>query len=216
MLNYGNANLTVYTILKDIRGENFLKEVAMMLIEKLKRKRRNQKFKTMINLQGEHSFVGKGFQVIGGRYITVGENFSAEKNLYLQAWYKYNGVLTGLTPSIIIGTNVSMMSNCHLSAINKIEIGDGTLLGDNVFITDNYHGSSTKEEMDIPPLQRKLYSKGPVIVGKNVWLGRNVSIMSGVNIGDGAVIGANAVVTHDIPAHCIAAGVPAKVIRVVK
>ena len=56
-------------------------------------------------------------------------------------------------------------------------------------------------------------SKGPVCIGKNVWIGRNVCILSGVNIGDGAIIGANAVVTHDVPAYAVAAGIPAKVIK---
>ena len=68
----------------------------------------------------------------------------------------------------------------------------------------------------IPPVERELISKGPVIIGNNVWIGRNVTIMSGVTVGDGAVIGANAVVTHDVPAYSIAVGCPAKVIRRIK
>lgn len=125
-----------------------------------------QSFKNILNLQNENYSVGEGAQVIGGKYITIGDGFSADRSLYLQAWDTYRGEPTGLTPSIKIGNNVSMMSNCHLSAINKIEIGDSTLIGDNVFITDNFHGTTTREELDIPPLQRKLYSKGSVIIGK--------------------------------------------------
>lgn len=51
------------------------------------------------------------------------------------------------------------------------------------------------------------------MIGNNVWLGNNVCVMPGVTIGDGAIIGANAVVTHDIPAYAVAAGIPAKVVK---
>lgn len=65
----------------------------------------------------------------------------------------------------------------------------------------------------IPYYERSMYSKGPVVIGNNVWLGNNVCVMPGVTIGDGAIIGANSVVTHDIPAYSVAAGIPAKVIK---
>jgi len=57
------------------------------------------------------------------------------------------------------------------------------------------------------------YSKGPVIIGNDVWLGRKVTIVSGVTIGDGSVVGAHSVVTKDIPPYCVAAGNPARVVK---
>ena len=56
-------------------------------------------------------------------------------------------------------------------------------------------------------------SKGPIIVGNDVWIGFRSIILSGVTIGDGAVIYAGSVVTKDIPPYAIVAGVPAKIIR---
>ena len=53
----------------------------------------------------------------------------------------------------------------------------------------------------------------PIVLGKNVWVGSNVTILQGVTIGDNAVIAAGAVVTKDVPAGCVAAGVPAGVIK---
>ena len=54
---------------------------------------------------------------------------------------------------------------------------------------------------------------GDIHLGKGCYIGINVTIMPGVHIGEGAVIGSCALVTKDIPAWTIAAGVPAKVIR---
>lgn len=53
----------------------------------------------------------------------------------------------------------------------------------------------------------------PVEIGNNVWIGVGATILKGVTIGDGAIIAAGSVVTKDIPARCLAAGVPAKVIK---
>lgn len=57
------------------------------------------------------------------------------------------------------------------------------------------------------------YSKGPVIIGNDVWIGYHATILSGVNIGNGAVIAAGSVVVNNIPDYAIAAGVPAKIIK---
>lgn len=56
-------------------------------------------------------------------------------------------------------------------------------------------------------------SKGPVIIGQNVWVGDKATILPGVTIGDGAVIGANSVVTKDVPPYSIVGGNPAKVLK---
>ncbi len=52
-----------------------------------------------------------------------------------------------------------------------------------------------------------------VVIGNEVWVGVNTIILPGVKIDSGAIIGAGSVVTHDIPAYAIAAGVPAKIRR---
>ena len=52
-----------------------------------------------------------------------------------------------------------------------------------------------------------------VHIGRNVWIGANTVILRGVSIGDGAIIATGAVVNHDIPAHEIWDGIPAKKIR---
>lgn len=116
-------------------------------------------------------------------------------------------------PELTIGNGCVFGEYNHITAVNRIIIGENLLTGRFVLITDNSHGSFAKEELYIHPSSRQIFSKGEVIIGNNVWLGDKVSILPGVHIGDGCVIGANSVVTHDIPPYCMAAGIPAVVIR---
>jgi acetyltransferase-like isoleucine patch superfamily enzyme len=66
---------------------------------------------------------------------------------------------------------------------------------------------------NVVPAAGQATSKGPVVIGNDVWLGYGSTVMSGVTIGDGAVVGARAVVTKDVPPYAIVAGNPARVIR---
>ena len=90
------------------------------------------------------------------------------------------------------------------------------LTGRYVYIGDNAHGELSLEEVDVPPAQRMLTSKGEISIGRNVWIGDRVSILSGVSIGDNAIIGAGSIVTHNIPSNSLVAGAPAKVIKQLK
>lgn len=88
-----------------------------------------------------------------------------------------------------------------------VEIGDGTLIGQNVvFATCNH---------DLDPSKQRKHHFAPIKIGRYVWIGANATILHGVTIGDWAVVGAGAVVTRDVPAMRVVAGVPAKVIQVV-
>ncbi len=185
----------------------------MVFIKKIYKKFLYKKYRSIFKRIGENCNIASGLSVIGAKYIEIGECFTAGRSLSLQVWDSYNEKGTGYTPMLKIGNNVSFMSGCHISCANKVLIEDGVLFGDNVFVTDNFHGNNYDEELDVPPLERKLRIKDPVIIKKNVWIGRNVCIMPGVVIGEGAIIGANAVVTKSIPNKTIAAGVPAKVVR---
>ena len=116
-------------------------------------------------------------------------------------------------PMIKIGNGCNLGQYNHITAVNKIVIGENLLTGRFVLITDNSHGNFSHEELIAHPSKRQIASKGEVVIGNNVWIGDKVSIMPGVHIGDGCVVGANSVVTHDLPAYSLAAGVPAKVIN---
>lgn len=121
-----------------------------------------------------------------------------------------------MPPTIVIGNGCSLGYNTQINASNRIEIGDDVLFVSNVYITDHYHGNISIAEMDTPPSQRQIYSKGPVVIGNRCWLGQNVSIMPNVTLGEGCIVGANSVVTHSFPANSVIAGCPAKLIKVIE
>lgn len=151
----------------------------------------------------------------GAEHISIGDNTFFEKNLYLSAWDSYTtkGSSQTFSPSIKIGSRCHFGAFNHITAINSIEIGDNLLTGKNVTITDNSHGSTDLDNLLIEPILRPLISRGPIKIGHNVWIGDKATILPNVTIGDGAVIAANAVVTKDVPAYCVVAGNPAKIIK---
>jgi len=152
--------------------------------------------------------------LIGPKYISIGEKTSIGKNTILTAWDKHGDDL--YYPQITIGNECSIGDDAHITAINNITIGNKVLTGKYLLITDNSHGTTTKEHLDIHPSKRTLFSKGPVIIDDCVWIGEKVSIMPNVHIGKGCIIAANSVVTKDIPDYCLAVGAPAKVIKSLK
>lgn len=115
-----------------------------------------------------------------------------------------------------IGNGVSVGEYSHITCANRIVIGDGVLTGRFVLITDNSHGGGQNTDLAKAPLCRQLHSKGPVIIGNNVWIGDKATILPGVTVGEGAIVAANAVVTRDVPAYTVVGGCPARVLKVIK
>lgn len=146
----------------------------------------------------------------GEKSISIGCGTYIQRNAYLTAWASYGSQT--FSPLIVIGENCAIGAYNHISCINKIIIGDNFLSGKWVTIVDNGHGGTNQDLLESPS-SRKLVSKGPVVIGKNVWLGDKVTILPGVTIGDGVVVGANSVVTKDVPSYSVACGNPAKVIK---
>lgn len=147
----------------------------------------------------------------GGEYVKIGNRFRSDQRLRLEAISKMSAEV--FTPEILFGNNVYIQKDCHIAAINKIHIGNNVLIASKVYIGDHSHGKLNKDDIEIPPGQRKLYSKGAVIIEDNVWIGENAIILPGVRIGKNCVIGAGSVVTKNCLANCIYAGNPAKMIK---
>ena len=90
-----------------------------------------------------------------------------------------------------------------------IRVGARTTFGPGCFVTAADYGLAA----GIPITDQDMTERD-VIIGADCWIGAKVVITAGVTLGDGCVIGAGAVVTRDVPPGAIAAGVPARVIRI--
>lgn len=151
---------------------------------------------------GKKVVFGKHLTLIGCKRIELG---------YAVSLGDFTSISTWGTGRLEIGDYASIGRLCHITAFDRIQIGNHVLLGEMITITDNSHGDST--DLLTPPLKRPLTSKGPVTIEDKVWIGDKATILPGVHIGEGAVVGANSVVTHDVPAHTIVAGNPARIIK---
>lgn len=90
----------------------------------------------------------------------------------------------------------------------QITIGDDTAIGDRCTITAHGCIPTHTPLKEVYPLTVK-----PVNIGSRVWIMPNVTIIYGVSIGDEAVVATGAVVTRDVPARTLVAGVPAKIVK---
>lgn len=160
---------------------------------------------------GENTAFGGNNNFIGAKYASIGNSCSIGKGVVLEIYDNYRG--QKFHPEFSMGSNSNIGEYGHVSCINKIKIGDNVRMGRKVFISDNVHGASQFELLDVAPNVRPLFSKGPVIIEDCVLIGEMVCIMPGVTIGKGTIIGANAVVTHDIPPYCVVGGNPAKILK---
>lgn len=104
-----------------------------------------------------------------------------------------------------VGKDFNRQQGCFIDPTHcyMIEIGDDVTMS--IRVTLMAHDASTKKILG--------YTKiGRIHIGNHVFIGANATVLPGVTIGDYAVIGAGSVVTHDVPPHLVAAGVPAQVI----
>lgn len=162
---------------------------------------------------GVQSGFGRPLILQGGgqKKIKIGSYTSFGHHSVLGCWNNY--LDETFNPEIIIGSHCCFGEYCHISSFYRVTIGDGLLTGRFVYIGDNAHGGLSWEESAIPPIKRKMSSKGEIRIGNNVWIGDKVTILGGVTIGNNVIIGANTVVTNDIPSNTIVAGSKCRVLK---
>ncbi|MEU5741260.1 DapH/DapD/GlmU-related protein [Streptomyces tendae] len=108
--------------------------------------------------------------------------------------------------NIRVGRNVFVNQGCRFNDVGGIEIDDDVMLGPAVSLITSGH------PLD-PARRRSGITSAPIRIGRNVWIGASAVVLQGVTIGADAVVAAGAVVTRDVPARSVVAGVPATVIR---
>lgn len=156
-------------------------------------------------------------RIIVGDNLEAGKRHLSKSEAETQIKVEEEGVLEVSSHFIMYaGSLIHILKGGHLklgggSFVNeyvritcggKIEIGEGTAIGPGVVIR-----SADGHQLKGSP------STKPIVIGSHVWIGEKSIILKGVNIGNGAVIGAGSIVTTDIPAHSLAVGVPARVIK---
>jgi acetyltransferase-like isoleucine patch superfamily enzyme len=106
---------------------------------------------------------------------------------------------------ITIGKRVFINHACSLLDMGGITIEDDVLIGPKVnLVTENH---------PLDPADRRALISKPIIIKRNTWIGAAATILPGVTIGENAVVAAGAVVSKDVPANTIVAGIPAKHIK---
>jgi acetyltransferase-like isoleucine patch superfamily enzyme len=112
-----------------------------------------------------------------------------------------------LNSRIIVGDNVATNNNIFICAANSITVGNNTLIGQYVTISDHEgHGINPEERRNVGQI-------GRVIIGENVWIGSNVTILKNSEIGKNSIVASGAIVSGIFPENVIIGGVPAKIIR---
>jgi acetyltransferase-like isoleucine patch superfamily enzyme len=133
----------------------------------------------------------KGSMSVGGRFNVRGEQFP------VQITVREGGRLQ-------LGDRVFLNQGVNILVASQMIIGDDCKIGDLAAIRDT-------DTHEVQPGEGAKTS--PVVLERNVWVGRSALIMPGTRIGENAVIAAGAVVTKDVPANSVAAGVPASIVK---
>jgi acetyltransferase-like isoleucine patch superfamily enzyme len=108
-----------------------------------------------------------------------------------------------------IGEKTVMGQECTISAYQRVRIGEQCVIADRAMFIDFDHGVVEVER----PIRLQGIYKRDVEVGSNVWIGYGACILRGVRVGDNSIVGTNTVVTKDVPANAVVAGVPARIVR---
>jgi len=115
----------------------------------------------------------------------------------------------GAGAALAIGDGARLGERCVVAAHERIEIGPGARLEDEVVLIDFDHDVGDVER----PVREQPLLTAPVVIGARAVVGTAAGVLRGVTVGEGARVGVRAVVTHDVPPGARAEGTPARVQR---
>jgi acetyltransferase-like isoleucine patch superfamily enzyme len=146
-------------------------------------------------------FIGPGvkFEIGEGAHVKLGR----------WCWIGHGSKIRAHEGEVEIGAKTVMGQECTISAFQHVSVGRECIIADRVMLIDFDHGVVEVER----PIRMQGIYKRDVRVGHNCWIGYGACVLRGVTVGDNSVIGTNSVVTKDLPANAVAAGLPARVLR---
>jgi len=110
---------------------------------------------------------------------------------------------------VAIGAKTVLGQECTISAYRRVVIGEQCVIADRAMLIDFDHGVVDVER----PIRLQGIYMRDVTVGSNVWIGYGACVLRGVRVGDNSILGTSSVITKDVPANAVVAGVPAKLLR---
>ena len=153
--------------------------------------------------------LGTGARVYGGARLVMA---TGRAPIRIGAGFRMlrHAMVNTLPPDgrIVIGDGVHLGEASMITAGACVEIGSGVIIGPHTIIVDTDH----RFEDPGRPIREQGLRSAPIRIEDDAWLASHVTVVGGVTIGRGAVVGAGSVVTRDVPALTVAAGVPARVI----
>jgi acetyltransferase-like isoleucine patch superfamily enzyme len=146
--------------------------------------------------------VGAGARVFGRPYV---QNLGALRlgaDVVLYARPVRLHLVTGTGGTLTLGDGVVVGHGAGVTAFERVEIGDGTVIGPFVMIIDtDFHDLVDRRAPGLT---------APIRIGRDVWIGAWATVLRGAEIGDGAVVAAGSVVRGHVPAGAHVGGVPAR------
>ncbi len=137
--------------------------------------------------------IARGAEVRFGRFVWIGDGSKIRCH----------------EGEVEIGAKTVIGQECTISAYQQVRIGEECVIADRAMFIDFDHGVV---EVERPIRLQGIYMRD-VEVGSNVWIGYGACILRGVRVGDNSIVGTNSVVTKDVPANAVVAGIPARIVR---
>lgn len=154
---------------------------------------------------GRQVVMYKPLRVKGGKFIQIGDNTHILNGLRIEA-IKLEGEGE---PSIVIGERVNIEQNVHITSAGNLIIGHDTSILGHTVITNITH---PYQDAFVSPKYQKM-EVVETYIGPNCMIGMGSVILPGTYLPENCIVGANSVVAGRFPAHCVVAGVPARMIR---
>jgi acetyltransferase-like isoleucine patch superfamily enzyme len=157
---------------------------------------------------GPRSRIRYPWKITARHRIEVGADVDIAEGCFISVIEEHNG--RRYEPRLRIGDHARIGHLFCVSCAGSIDIGADVLISERVFIGDSDH---EWRDPSVAVIAGPLTDPQPVTIGAGAFIGVGAIVLPGVTIGERAFVGAAAVVTRDVPARCVAAGNPARVIR---